>query len=133
MSIASDFDRMVIDFMNDDPLIAYYIKFSGDGIYNPSTGENVVSTVEIPVKAILLDLTLRTNGLGTAPNSLIQAGDKLLYVQPPEKTDSLRSPLVINPASDKIRIGTTEYDIVIMKESNPSGSNVILYELYLRK
>lgn len=133
MSTAADFDRMVMEFMRDDPLTAYIVKQSTTGTFDPTTGNLPTSEIEIPVQAIQLDLTLRTNGDGAVPYSLIRASDKLLFVRPPEKTDIFSMPLVINPAIDGVRIGTKVYTIVMLKEVNPSGSNVILYELYIRK
>lgn len=132
MSVAADFDRMVAEFMADDPLTVVYIKQT-TGDYDTTTREALVTTYEISVQAILLDLTLRTNGLSTEQNSLIQAGDKLLFVRPPEKTNPLASSILVNPSSDRIRIGNTTYKIVTFKESNPSAANQILIELYIRK
>lgn len=132
MSTARDFDRMVMQFMRDDPLTATYIK-QLPGVFNSTTGENTTSTVEIPVRGIQLDMVLTRNGQSTEDNKMIRQGDKQFFMQPPEKTDPLAIPLVINEASDTIRIGTKTYNIVTAKEINPSGSNVILYEIYLRK
>lgn len=132
MTTASDFDRMVLEFMRDDPLTAYYQKITS-GDYNPVTSSVGVVTTEIPVSAILLDLTLRSNGLTKEANSLIQAGDKLLFVRPPNKADPDADFLVVDPTSDRIRIGSTVYTIVTFKEVNPSAQNQILIELYIRQ
>jgi len=125
-------DRVVLDFINDDPLTAYYTR-QIPGTFNATTGEYTISSVEIPVRGIQLDMVLTRNGQSTEDNKMIRQGDKQFFMQPPEKTDPLAIPLVINEASDTIRIGTKTYNIVTCKEVNPSGSNVILYEIYLRK
>ena len=132
MTPASDFDRMVMEFMEDDPLTAIYLSYN-DGVYNPTLGENVTAVTEVEVDAILLDLTLQSNGLSTKFGTLVLGGDKNLYIRPPEKKDIEAEALVINPSKDRVRIGTVEYKIVTMKEINPSGSNPILYDLYIRR
>ncbi len=134
MSTARDFDRLVVlEFMRDDPLTVYLQRELITSPYDPATGEAIQSTIEIPLQGLLLDLTLRSNGTGTAPGTLIQDGDKELYIRPPEKTDPLAAPLVMHPESDKIRIGSTIYSVVEMKEANNSASNPIVYLLYIRK
>jgi hypothetical protein len=104
---------------------AYHVRTSGE--YNPATGSIVEVLKTIPVRAIILDLTLQSNGLTTKPHTEIVAGDKQLYIQPPAQG------LVINPSTDKIRVGTTDYDIVTTKELNPDSTVPLLYELYLRR
>lgn len=132
MSAANDFSRMILDFMRDDPLTAYYIKAT-TGAYDPSTGEVAVTTVEIPVQAILLDLIRTNNGLSSKFGTEILAGDKEVYVLPPEKADPLAIPLVVDTTSDRIRIGNTTYKIEVMKEANPSASAPLLYDLLIRR
>lgn len=133
MSDFSDFDRAILEFFVDFGFEATYIKQLGDGVYDPATGENVITTVEIPVEAILLDLTLQSNGLSTKFGTLVQAGDKELYIRPPEKTDPLRLPLVINPANDRVRANGVEYKIHSMKELNTTSTESLLYNLYIRR
>jgi hypothetical protein len=130
VSIAKDFDRMVAQFMRDDPLTVFYL--SVQNTYDDLTGVNTRTEVRIPCKAIFLDYQLRSSGDGTKPATLIQEGDKLLYMQPPNKADSLVAPLVIDPSADRVEIEGVVYKIVIFKQTNPSAANCLLFELYLR-
>lgn len=132
MSSAANFDRMIMAFMRDDPMTAYYIKEVA-GPYDTSTGEAPVVRTEIPVSAILLDLIGSVNGFSTKYGTLIQAGDKELYVLPPNKSDPLAAPLDVDPANDRIRINTITYKIVAMKEANPDANMPLLYNFMLRR
>ena len=125
-----DFDQVVLEFMNDYGFTATYLKASS-ATYNPATGENTITVTEIPVQAIQMDLPLTRNGSSTASGTLIQDGDKQLFIRPTEKSAIL--PLIIDPAADRVRIGTLEWGIVTSKEINPSASNQILIELYIRR
>lgn len=127
-----DFDATVLEFMNDFGFNATYLQ-SSEGTYDPSRGENVVTTTEIPIRAILLDRTLQSNGIGTQPGSLIQAGDKQLFIQPTQKVDIDATPLVVNPSSDRVRVGADTYKIVTYKEINTTAADQILIELYIRR
>lgn len=126
-----DFDFTVEELMKEFGFVATYVK-QEVGEYDPSIGESTVTTTEIPVEAILLDLTLQSNGLSVKYGTLIQAGDKELYIRPPEKVDDVDS-LVIDPSSDVIKVGNITYKIVSVKELNTTGSNPILYSLYVRR
>lgn len=119
-----------MQFMRDDPLTVTYE--SNTESYSDATGINTITTVSIPCQAIFLDHDRFTSGDTTKDATLIRASDKLLFMRPPEKSDTYRLPLVINAASDRIVIGTTSYSIVNFKQTNPSASNCILYEIYLR-
>ena len=100
MSSASDFDRMILEFMRDDPMTCHYQKSSA-GTYDPSTGELAVTLVEVPCSGILLDMTSNSNGLSSKFGTEILAGDKELYLLPPEKVDPLATPLVIDTTADR--------------------------------
>jgi hypothetical protein len=127
----SDFDCAVLEFMRDYSSVAQYISIS-EGTYNPSTGSTSPTSTTIPVDAILMDLTLKSNGLSVKYDTLVQAGDKEAYVRPPQ-TDVVPTNLVVNPASDRIVIAGVEYKIVTFKELNPTGTAPILFSLYLRR
>lgn len=126
-----DFDSAIMSFFSEFGFTATYLSAS-EGTYNPATGENTVAVTEIPVEAIQLDLPLVRNGMSTSTGTLIQDGDKQLFVRPPNKSDENSDALVVNPAADRVRIGATEWRIVTAKETNPTGSNQILIELYIR-
>lgn len=131
MTIDSDFNRMIVDFMSDDPLTVTYNSITS--VYSDATGINTPVTLSVPCQAILLEHQLRVAGDRTQNTSLIREGDKLLYMRPPEKTDTLRLPLVLNPASDTITVAGLDYSIVTFKQTNPSAVNCVLYEIYLRR
>lgn len=128
----NDLDYAVMEFMRENPLTATYHKASR-GEYDPTTGEVPSTVVEIPVQAILMDLTLQSNGLSTKYETLIEAGDKELYVRPPHKTDPLNPQLDIVPADDRVEVDGVIYKIVTFKEVNPTGADALLYSLYIRR
>ena len=128
----SDFDSTVQEFMDELGFDATYLKYT-TAAYNPALSGNSSTVTEIAIRAILLDRTLQNNGLGTQPNSLIQAGDKQLFIQPTQKVYEYATPLTVNPAADKVRIGTTVYSIVTVKEINTTAADQILIELYIRR
>jgi hypothetical protein len=123
-------DSVVSEMMAEFGFFATYVQRVNGG-YDTATGENTIIATEIPIRAILMDLTLRANGLGDIPGTLIQEGDKELYVQPPNK--NIYQAITVNPASDVVKINGTEYKIVTMKEINTTGSDATLYCLYIRK
>lgn len=132
MSIISDFDDVVVEFMRDYPMLATYVQQT-DGVYNPTTGSMSSTTVQTEVDAILLDLTLSSNGLSTRHGTTVIAGDKQLVVRPPNKKDPLAPALVINTATDRVIVNGIPYKVVTFKEINPTGDNPILFDLYIRR
>lgn len=133
MADFADFDNAVKEFFNDFGFTATYIKASTDGSYDTSTGEYAAVVEEIPVEAILLDLTLQSNGLSAKFGALVEAGDKNLLVRPPNKTDSTQPALTVTPVSDRVRVNGVEYKIVTMKEVNTTSTNALIYDLYIRR
>lgn len=133
MSAESDFlVSCVLPFFQDDPMTATYIK-ALPSVYDPSTGAASSTTLEIPVKCILLDLTRINNGLSSKFGTLVSEGDKEVYILPSEKADPLATPLVIDATSDRLRIGSITYDVKAMKEANPTGAAPLLYNLLIRR
>lgn len=132
MSILSDFDDVVMMFMDDFPMIATYVSQT-DGVYDPITGTVSSTSKTTDVQAILLDLTLSSNGLSTRHGTVVVAGDKQLIVRPPNKTDIDAPALVINTATDRVIVNGQDYKVVTYKEINPTGNNPIAFDLYLRR
>lgn len=133
MSAGSDFDVACVQaFMDDDPLTVIYTSSSG-GVMNYETGEYVPTVTATPCRALLLDLTRNSAGFSTKFGLLISQADKELYIQPPEKADTLVAPLVITPMADKIIIGTITYTVAAMTEINPTGASPVLYNFMLRR
>lgn len=133
MGPVNDFDECVADFMDDFGGPALLTITDEQGTYSPSTGDYIASTVGYTVRAILLDLTLRNNGLGTDPNTLIQMGDKRCFIQPLNKTDPTQVMPKINPSSDRVTMGGITYKIITVKQTNTDTTNPILFELILRE
>lgn len=132
MSAASDFDRMILDFMNDDPLTGIYYQYS-DPVYDTTTGENTSSETQTPVRCILLDFDRVTNGLSSKFGTEILAGDKELYMLPTQKADAVASPIIPNPTRDRITVAGISYKIVISKSADPTGAAPLLYNFMLRR
>ena len=131
MTTLAEFDAVVLEVISEVGAIMTYTKLS-QGVYDPATGSVDVSSNPIPVKAMLLDLTLQSNGLSTKYGTDIQTGDKEAYFIPPMKFGG--PSITVDPVNDKFTAPDgTVYTIVTFKEINPSGSNPILYSLYLRR
>jgi hypothetical protein len=105
----------------------------GDGVYDPVTSTYTESTTTLICRGILFDYTLQSNGTSTHKSTLIQAGDKHLFLQPPMQVDPNTLITSLSPEKDNITIGTDTYSIVTFKEVNPSVSNSCLWEVYIRK
>lgn len=132
MSAAGDFDRMILDFMNDDPLFATYHQY-GEPVYDTTTGENTVPETSTTVQCIVLDFDRTTNGLSSKFGTEILAGDKEMYMLPTNKANPSAPLIIPNPTSDRITVGAVKYKIVIMKEANPQVSAPLLYNFMLRR
>jgi hypothetical protein len=132
MSDFTDFDDALSLFFDEFGFEATFLKNTGS-THDTATGENVSTYLEIPVEAILLDLTLQSNGASVKFGTLVQAGDKEFYIRPSEKTDPLRIPLVVIPMKDKVKVNGVEFNIITMKEINTTATEPLLYDLYIRR
>lgn len=131
-SAASDFDKMIMAFMDDDPMTAIYVQ-PREGEYDPETSSTPVVDYEIPVRAILLDVDRASNGLSSKFGSEILIGDKELYCLPPKKLDPAAPPLVVNAVLDRVVVGGVSYKIHVMKEANPNAEEPLLFNFMLRR
>lgn len=131
MSAASDFDRMILDFMADDPMTATYLQYIED--YDYATSENVLVEVATPVSCILLDFERTNNGLSSKFGQLVIAGDKELYMLPTQKRDLVATPIIPNTTSDKIIVAGITYKIHVSKSADPTGAAPLLYNFMLRR
>lgn len=103
--------------------------------YDPTTSENIVTTVDYPVRAMFFDYVRKNEGVGTENNTLIKTGDKQVFIQPTHKADPLAAPIPqIDPSKDKLTIGNTQYKIITVKQvnANMTDEGCILYELFVR-
>lgn len=128
----NDFDATVLEFIKEEGASATLIQRT-EGAYNPSTGTVGTTDTLIPCEGILMDLTLKSNGLSTKYGTLVEAGDKEFLLRPPHKTNGFPSPVVISPASDRLKVGSITYQIVTLKELNPTAADPVLVFLYLRR
>lgn len=124
-----EFDSTVLEFMREFGGDAIYTK-QGESEYDTLTGTVTAISKNIPVRGILLDYPSHTYGRTVVPGTEIIAGDKQFLMLPPQKDSGF--PLVIETVNDRVKIGNTQYSVVVMKEINPTGSDTILYELMLR-
>lgn len=124
-----DFDTSLVGLFSDFGVTSAnaVLVQASQSDYDPSVGSVVATTAEIPVRALLVDLTLQSNGLSLKYGTQIIAGDKEAYVLPNSDT-----PFTINP-NDKLRIAGIEYKVVTLKEFNTTGLNPIAFSLYLRR
>lgn len=126
----SDFEESTAELFKDFGVTAnnaVLVKASQSD-YDPAVGSVVETTVEIGVRAILLDLTLQSNGLSLKYGTQIIAGDKEAYVLP-----NIAAPFTITP-NDIFRMAGNAYKVVTFKEVlNPANQTVIVYSLYLRR
>lgn len=128
----NDFDRVVAEFMTEYGFTATFIK-TLPAIPNDDDGTISSPTEETDIRAIKMELFGDMHGSRSKPSSLIQEGDQMLYVQPSEKTSRWSDPLYIDPTADRVRINNQLWKVVALKEYNPTASDCILYEMYIRR
>lgn len=131
MSAASDFDRMILDFMADDPMTATYLQYIEE--YDYATSENILVEIATPVSGILLDFDRTSNGLSSKFGEMVLAGDKDFYMLPTQKRDPIAAPIIPNTTSDKITVAGITYKIHVSKSADPTGAAPLLYNFMLRR
>ena len=129
------FDKVVDKYMSRygfDIQIEYLTPASD---YDTESGTIIEVKELVNARAMLFDMTLQSNGTGNFRSTLIEAGDKQLFIKPITKNTEYQDVLLetITPARDRIVIGGDKYKVVTFKEINPSTSNSCLWELYIRK
>ena len=127
-----EFDALVAEFMDAFGGQAT-LTTKSTGTYNVETGDYAYSTVNTQVEAILLDLILRSNGLATVSGTLVEQGDKRIFVRPVNKQYPLQLMPNISPTSDTITMAGKTWKIINVKSVNPSGTNAILFELIVKE
>lgn len=133
MGDLTDFEGCVSDFMDDFGGAATVI-VRGSQKKDPVTGNIVYEETPYTVRAILLDIMKTLSGTGTVNGTTIQQGDKVLFVEPPEKKYPGADPLPkLDPTKDTVVMGNITYKVVTVKETNPSADNLVMLEIYLRR
>jgi hypothetical protein len=97
-----------------------------EGTYDPTESENTTTDTTYTPNGMVLDYTLQSNGSQTLPNTLIEAGDKQIFLEPLDGMPALR------PGKDHVVLGSDKYKIVTVKELNPSQAANTLIELLVR-
>lgn len=131
MSEFDDFHALVNDFMVEWGFPALYQKISS--VPNDATGGVDETVISIPIRCIRQEQYRPLTGIGTNPNTIIQEGDLILYVQPTEQADEFAETLVIDPTDDNILIENETWNIVTVKKHATTPTDTLLYELYIRK
>lgn len=103
--------------------------------YEPETSENIVEYHDYPVNAMFFDYLKKNEGLGTDGKTLIQSGDKQVFVQPPQKSDAGIALPTISPNKTFLVLGDKTYKVITVKQHNPSMTNngCVLIEMYVRE
>lgn len=97
------------------------------GEYDPTQGEAVTQETLHTVRTLAFDYIQKADGVGTKFGTLIQDGDKQLFMLPKAGVPAPR------PQVDKITYEGVRHSVVALKALNPSGNKVIMYEMYIRK
>ena len=132
MSVLDGFHRTAYNLITRFGSNQKYIKRSV-GTYNPATSSVDVVETEITIKALIMDLTLQSNGNTYKNGTLIEAGDKQVFFIPPERLNPTVQPIIVDATTDYIRFDGQLWKIITNKEVNPSTSENIYVELYVRK
>lgn len=96
--------------------------------YDPDTSTYVGTEVEYPVRVIVLDFALISNGLLTDKGTLVTSSDKQVYMDMTQ-SDGSQPPIKLEANGFRLKVGTTIYRIAVVKEYNPSTQHTIMYDL----
>lgn len=91
------------------------------GTYDPATGTASSTTSDQTLKGALFDFG---KGVTTVRGTLVEAGDKELYVE--ARTG------VVPATRDTVIVGADTYSVVSVGEINPAGTPVV-YSAHLRR
>lgn len=122
----SDFNDVVAEFFDVQQWGGAATLIKEISTYDPNTSENIVTEKRYTMKAMVFDYFNKFEGLTTQANTLIKTGDKQVLIKPNSLVTS------IDPSADKLQIGSTIYKIITVKECNPSLTNTLYYELFIR-
>lgn len=101
-------------------------------VYDPSSGDMTGGTTSTcSVKVVKLDFALVSNGLQSKANTTISIDDKEIYLSPVD-TSGNDFPKTIQP-NDQILIDSEVWNILTIKEYNPSGTKPIMYKLLVKR
>lgn len=95
--------------------------------YDYATSTMVNNVVNYPCRALVFDYLQKHDGIGGGNKSLIESGDRQMFLKPSADLPRLRAKI------DSVLWGNRKFTIATVKEVNPSGTNIILYELFIRE
>jgi len=126
-------DRVVTNFMSRYG-VAAKVLVAGNPVYDHDTQIVTSTDVEYTVNAMFFDMTRQMNGVRDIANSLVQEGDKQVFIQPTEKANVASAAMPIPQANkDKVQVGNKIYKIVTVKQLNTTMDNCVFYECYCRE
>jgi hypothetical protein len=110
----------------------YFVDEDGSG-YNPDTGTSTNSaTVASICKTVFLDLIQLDRGDGSYSKELLEKSDKEVYLSPKPVTGTYpRHPNAIGDYL--VDAAGLKWHVTFVKSYNPSGANVILYKLLVKR
>lgn len=103
---------------------------STQGTYDVNASQYTTVQTSYPVMAVAFDLVLKNNGSKDMTDTLIQEGDKQIFIQPISNSNPLPE---LNPATDVVTMGGKSWKIVTIKDLNPTLADSVLLELFVRK
>lgn len=98
------------------------------GSYDYDT--NTVTAVEAtyPVRVIVMDFALISDGTLADKNTLDTSSNKQVYMDMTQ-ADGSQPPIILQSNGFRLQIGTTTYRITVVKQYNPSTQATIMYDL----
>lgn len=116
--------KTVVDMMKRRGGDAQFIS-SGVPTYDPATSTAISGEVIYPVRALVFDYVAKSLGMGVQGDSLVRSGDKQVFIQP----SNFPRPIA---KVDSFMYQGSRFSVIVAKEINPSGDNVLLHELHVR-
>jgi hypothetical protein len=129
--MSSDFHRMIAEFMREDGFDATFHK-QLPAVSNDDDGTVFSDTTQYPIRAVKMDVFGNMAGNRTKLGTLIQEADQVLYVQPRQESDGF-SLMDADTAADRVEIKGKLWKILALKEYDPSASDCVLYEMYIKR
>lgn len=93
------------------------------GAYDPTTGTSSITITDTTRKGAVFDYNLVVYGNDLINNTLVQAGDKRLYLDANGVAPSL---------TDQVIIGGVTWSVKNIKDLSPAGT-VVLYDITIRR
>lgn len=92
------------------------------GVYNPET-----SSTDVVVKTFTPLALVQDAKVTLASQALVKEGDKQIFIRPDEGTPKP------TPGETEFKIQGEYLRVYLVREVNPSGTDVIYYEVFARK